>query len=46
MVLSLLVQRFDVSFSRGYNPKDWEDEMQEYFVAEVGRLPVTLSLRR
>ena len=46
MVVSLLVQRFDISFAEGFDRDKWEDNMQDWFVVEVGRLPVKLALRR
>ena len=46
MVVGLLVQRFDISFAQGFNYDKWEDSMQDWFVAEVGQLPVKLALRK
>ena len=46
MVVSLLVQRFDITFAQGFDHNQWEDSMQDWFVAEVGRLPVKLTSRQ
>lgn len=45
MVVALLMQRFEIRFARGYDPKRWEEETEEYFVLNNGKLPVDLTPR-
>lgn len=45
MVVALLVQRFDMSFAEGYDPRRWESEIQDLFGSKLGELPVVLKLR-
>lgn len=42
---ALLLQRFDVRFSDGYDVMRWEKEMKNLFVFQVGELPVVFTLR-
>ena len=48
-IVSLLVRRFDMTFGmdedRKYNPEQWEQEGEDWFVFKNGRLPVILSRR-
>lgn len=45
MITALLMQRFEIRFAPEYNPKDWEDHLQDFFVVCNGPLPVTLTPR-
>lgn len=45
MVAALIMQRFEMRFADGYDPRDWEEAMKDYFVAESGKLPVVLTPR-
>ncbi|KLO12993.1 high nitrogen upregulated cytochrome P450 monooxygenase 2 [Schizopora paradoxa] len=45
MVVTILMQRFDMRIAEGYNPKRWEEEMEEYFVLKIGKLPVVVSAK-
>ncbi|KAF9468211.1 cytochrome P450 [Collybia nuda] len=46
MLACLLLQKFDMRFEDGYNPKRWEEEMLDYFVMLKGRLPIVLTPRK
>ena len=45
MVVAALVQKFDIKFAEGYDPRKWHEELQDFMVAKVGKLPVVLKLR-
>ncbi|OCB86788.1 cytochrome P450 [Sanghuangporus baumii] len=45
MVVATIVQRFDMEFAEGYDPHKWEEDLQEFFVMKVGKLPVVLRAR-
>ncbi|KAL5532689.1 hypothetical protein ACEPAF_4463 [Sanghuangporus sanghuang] len=45
MVVATIIQRFHVKFAEGYDPSKWEEELQDFFVTKVGRLPVIVTLR-
>jgi len=45
MVICLMMQRLEFRFADGYEPKTWEDDLCDFFVATKGSLPVTLSPR-
>ncbi|KAI5116694.1 hypothetical protein M0805_002856 [Coniferiporia weirii] len=45
-VVALLVQRFEMRLARGYDPRRWEEELEDMFVFKVGELPVVLESRR
>ncbi|KAL5489839.1 hypothetical protein ACEPAI_4671 [Sanghuangporus weigelae] len=46
MVVATIVQRFDMKFAEGYDPLKWEEDLQDFFVMKVGKLPVVLHSRR
>ncbi|KAL5529682.1 hypothetical protein ACEPAG_5667 [Sanghuangporus baumii] len=46
MVIATMVQRFDMKFAEGYDPLKWEEDLQDFFVVKVGKLPVVLHARR
>ncbi|KAL5511174.1 hypothetical protein ACEPAH_4389 [Sanghuangporus vaninii] len=46
IVVATIVQRFDMKFAEGYDPVKWEEELQDFFVMKVGKLPVVLHARR
>ena len=45
MVVAALVQKFDIRFAEGYDPRKWHEELQDFIAAMVGKLPVVLKLR-
>lgn len=45
MVVSAVLQRFDLKFPDSYDTKRWEEELKDYFIIKVGELPVVLTPR-
>ncbi|KAL5511139.1 hypothetical protein ACEPAH_4354 [Sanghuangporus vaninii] len=45
MVIATIVQRFDIKLADGYDPQQWEEELKDYHVIRVGKLPVVLKAR-
>lgn len=45
MVVCLLLQTFDLKMAEGYDPQQWERNIEDRFVAHIGCLPVCLSPR-
>lgn len=46
MVVTALMQKFDMRFADGYDPRSWEEVMEEWFVLKIGELPVVLSSKK
>lgn len=46
MVVSLLMQTFDMRLAEGYNPQQWEKDIEDRFIAHKGTLPVVCTSRR
>ncbi|KAJ3515892.1 hypothetical protein NLJ89_g1470 [Agrocybe chaxingu] len=46
MVVSLMVQNFEMKFADGYNPQQWYNDLTDYFVTMKGELPTILILRK
>ncbi|KAL5511175.1 hypothetical protein ACEPAH_4390 [Sanghuangporus vaninii] len=46
MVVATIVQRFDMKFAEGYDPVKWEEDLEDFFIMKVGKLPVVLHARR
>ncbi|KAL5514533.1 hypothetical protein ACEPAG_1849 [Sanghuangporus baumii] len=46
MVVAAIVQKFDVRFAVDYDPRKWEEELQDFMAMNVGKLPVALNLRQ
>lgn len=46
MLACLILQKFDMRFADGYDPKRWEEEMLDYFVMLKGKLPIVLIPRK
>ncbi|KIK98681.1 hypothetical protein PAXRUDRAFT_31013 [Paxillus rubicundulus Ve08.2h10] len=44
-VVCLMMQRLDLRFLEGYDPRSWDHDLKDYFVATKGKLPVVLSPR-
>lgn len=48
-VLSLIIRRFEISFgdnsSKPYDPKNWDEEGEDWFVFKNSKLPVKLLCR-
>lgn len=45
VVVALLMQRFEMRFSRGYNPSRWEEDTEDFYILKTGKLPVVLTPR-
>ena len=45
MVIAVLVQRIDMVFAEGYDPRKWDEGLQDCFTMQVGELPAALSMR-
>ena len=45
MVVALLIQRFEFRFAEGYDPRKWEEEIEDWMVTKLGELPVVLTCR-
>ncbi|KAL6304641.1 cytochrome P450 [Sparassis latifolia] len=45
MVLVYLVQAFDMRFAEGYRPRQWEEDLGDYFSWQKGSMPVVLTPR-
>jgi len=46
MVVCLTMQKYDIRFEDGFQPKQWEDDMRDFFVTMKGELPVILTPRK
>ena len=45
MVVAAIVQRFDMKFAEGYDPRKWEEDLHDFIGMQVGKLPVALFSR-
>ena len=45
MVFTHLLQQADFEFAEGYDPSSWDDEVEEYFTMDIGKLPVVVTPR-
>ena len=45
MIVTTILQKFDMRLADGYNPQQWEEDLQDYFIAKVEQLPVELLAR-
>ncbi|KAL5534887.1 hypothetical protein ACEPAF_2977 [Sanghuangporus sanghuang] len=45
IIVAFLIQRFEIKFAPGYDPKEWEGHLEDLFVFSCGPLPVTLAMR-
>ncbi|KZT66218.1 cytochrome P450 [Daedalea quercina L-15889] len=45
MVLAWMMLRFDMRLAEGYDVKQWERDLKDYFAFQKGRLPVVLRPR-
>ncbi|EJD02378.1 high nitrogen upregulated cytochrome P450 monooxygenase 2 [Fomitiporia mediterranea MF3/22] len=45
MVVATLIQKFDMKLAEDYDPRKWEEDLQDYFIIKVGKLPVVLNPR-
>ncbi|KIJ55027.1 hypothetical protein M422DRAFT_24886 [Sphaerobolus stellatus SS14] len=45
-VLALLIKRFEFSFDEGYDPKEFENSLLDFYVLAKGKLPVKLKVRK
>ena len=46
MVVSLLIQRFDMRLENSYNPRQWIEDLQDFMVVKTGSLPVIFTTRK
>ena len=44
-IVATMVRHFDMHFAEGYDPRGWEGELHDFFVFEMGKLPVVLKQR-
>lgn len=45
MIVCFLMQTFDMRLADGYEPEQWEKDIQDMFIVHKGSLPVVLSSR-
>lgn len=45
MVVALMIQRFEFQFAPDYDPREWEDHIEDFFVICNGPLRVSLKSR-
>lgn len=45
MIVCLLLQRFHMRFADEFQPWEWEENLEDWFVMKKGRLPVVLTRR-
>ena len=45
VIVALLMQRFDMELDEGYDPRDWNDKLEDWFIMQTGKLPVMLTVR-
>lgn len=45
MIVSLIFQKFEMRFAKGYDEGRWLREQEEWFVIKVGELDVELTPR-
>lgn len=43
VVVSYIVQRFDMKVANGYDLNEWEGSLSDYFILTKGELPVVLT---
>lgn len=46
MVLAWVVLRFDMRLAEGYDVRQWERDLRDYFAFQKGVLPVVLTPRQ
>lgn len=46
MLACVILQKFEIRFADGYDPKRWEEEVLDYFVMVKGKLPVVLTPKK
>lgn len=45
MMVALIAQKFDMKVAPGWNTKEWEAHIEDWFVLKLGSLPVVLKAR-
>lgn len=45
IITALIMRHFDMRFEDGYDPADWERDLEDWYVFAVGKVPVQLTLR-
>ena len=43
MMAALLVQKFNFEFAKGYDPSQWEDQLEDFYVRGHGKLPTVIT---
>ncbi|KAL5478590.1 hypothetical protein ACEPAI_2774 [Sanghuangporus weigelae] len=46
MMVAAIIQKFDIRFAADYDPRKWDEELQEFMAMSVGKLPVALNPRQ
>ena len=46
LAVATVVQKFDMKLADGYDPRQWEEDLSDYFVMQVGKLPAVLYTRK
>ena len=45
VITVLMMRYFDIKLADGYDPADWQRDLEDWYVMSVGRVPVRLSVR-
>ena len=43
MMAALLVQKFNFEFAKGYDPSQWEGQLEDFYVRGHGKLPTVIT---
>jgi cytochrome P450 len=46
MVVCALIQKFEFKFAPSFNPREWEDNLADFFILVKGELPVQVKARK
>lgn len=45
VITVLMMRHFDIKLKDGYDPADWQRDLEDWYVMSVGKVPVRLSVR-
>ncbi|KAK7029615.1 hypothetical protein VNI00_014313 [Paramarasmius palmivorus] len=45
-VIAAIVANFDIAFEPGWDTREWERDLKDFFILRVGRLPVIFTARK
>ncbi|KAK7029018.1 hypothetical protein VNI00_014728 [Paramarasmius palmivorus] len=45
-VIAAIVANFDIAFEPGWDTREWERDLKDFFILRVGRLPVVFTARK